>query len=195
MQPSPTPPASSSRAQIERKIKQVADRIVRGRHATDGWAVWFYQRHRIISVILSVLGTAGLASPQLFSKPTVESGWPAVGSWSFVGGLLALIGAIALQLYNEFGVQKIAIQSLSAKQSYSLVETNLHISLGNEDPIKQLNALLEEANTLWRNFNEVMSKPPPELDKEATDLTNDMLRQYQEHWQLPASDERRRPRK
>lgn len=144
-----------------RRIRDIAEYVVKGRHSTDGWEVRYYTYHRVLSVVLAVLGAAGLVTLK------VEAGQlQGAVSWAaLVGGLAALLLNIALELYKTFHVEENALQALAAQQATSQLELNTKIGLRNPDPMPTLTSVLTEADGLARTFDRVMkTSPKPEVD-------------------------------
>lgn len=168
------------RSRLIRKFEIICDRVVRGLHATDRWQVKVHRGLRIASITLSTLAAAGLIADKV--KP--DLGLPVLGAWISLGV------SILLQIANELEVEKTALESRSAAQSFSWVETSLDIVLVEENPVELVNKLLVETNALLQKFHTVMPRFSEDFGQEAKAQATKLIQRYGKDWHLPP--ERRR---
>lgn len=186
MEPLPETGARDARAKLVRRIEVLCDRIIRGRHATDRWQVKFHRALRLASIVLSSLGGAGLIAQQ----PT--PGQVEGSSWAVIGSFISLLAGIALQVSNELGIERIALEARAAAEAFSLVEVSLEIVLIEEDPLELVTKLIDEAGSLLQKYHGVIPRFSGDYAQEAGQLTQALVQKFGADWNLPAQREKRR---
>lgn len=144
----------------------------------DAWQVKAHRALRIVSIILTALGGAGLVAVNVNPDLPKESGWTLVGS------LISLVFSVLLQVSSEFGIDQRAALARSAAEAFCFIETNLDIVLGDPDPTDLVNKLLAEANALWVKYNLVVPRQSAELDTETRLLAAGLVAKYETQWTL-----------
>lgn len=113
--------------------------------------------------------------------------------WEFLGALLALGVAVILELCRAFGIDKTAMQAISAEDSFSLLLKDLENALEcNGDPRSDLERVWVKAKALGENFYDVL-KGDPKPDDVAR-LTDRIVSQFQKNWTFPVIKLRRKSR-
>jgi hypothetical protein len=168
------------------KIEIICDRVVRGGHAVNIWQVHFHRYIRILSIVLTTLGSAGMVAVNVKPDFGQQHGWALVGS------LLALLLSIFVQLSSEFGIDRRATLATSARDSFRLVDAKLEIVLRNEDPTDMVNKLLEETDSLLVKFYDVVPERSDDSSADSKRKSDALVDRFAAHWNLPPA--RRRPR-
>jgi hypothetical protein len=146
------------REKLKVKIRQVCGYIVRGRNAADSWSVRIYHLQRILAVVLSVLGGAGVIVVQ---NGVVTHN----GDLITTGGILALATGILSGLYQLWDTEKTAVLAISARDAFDAIYDALEIAVKAEEPAPGVNQAKIEAELHLRSFGKVikMKVAPPVL--------------------------------
>jgi hypothetical protein len=184
----PTDPVSlRQRTNLEsllRRIRQLAEQVVEGRHAESRWEVFLEKGHRFAAVVLAGLGAAGLIV--LKTDHVQLQGVSGVAFW---GALLALVANIALELYRAFEVGKTALQAKAGARAFAQLKSKVEESLRNDNPLPTLDVLLLVGDGLREIYRDVLGEvPPPEVDV----LFREWAEKYHEGWVLTATIQQRR---
>lgn len=183
--PDNTQVGDDPRQAVLQKIEFVCGRIVPGQNATICWEMKYYRVHTALTVILSILGSAGLIKKQYDLTQMRVGDAMTVGDWAiFLAALLALIGAVILELYRAFGIDKKALQAISAQDSFSRLLKALENALECADPRPELDQVVRDAKTLGVNFHDVLKEPAHD---EVIRLKDKLVNQFQRNWTFPVA--------
>jgi hypothetical protein len=186
----PSSPESSlvgddPRQAVLQKIEFVCGRLIPGQNATNCWEMKYYRVHTALTVILAVLGSAGLIKKQYDLTQMRVGDAMTAGDWAiFLAALLALICAVILELYRAFGIDKKALQAISAQDSFSRLRKALENALESADPRPELDQVVRDAKTLGVNFHDVLKEPD---HAEVTRLKDKLVDQFQKNWTFPVA--------
>jgi hypothetical protein len=136
-----------------------------------------------VSVVFSLLGTAGLVKTKVDALPADQM------SWAFVVAMTSLILVIVLELYRAFGVEQTALRLLAAKEAYSLLEVETKHALEEDNPLPSLVTVLAQAHSLEKMFHQLL---PPTPKNEVQTLVESLLNDYRPEggWRLPVSQQK-----
>lgn len=189
------------RPDIESKIEHIAERIIRGRRAKDNQAVKIYRILRISTIVASAAASAGLShpiisvlqSPGNVDKASVISDTvPGLPLWLTIASVLIYIALFVMrQWYHTDNIEKKAVQSLAAHDSFIRLEAQLEGLLEDEEPRTQLTSLHDNAVALGVNYADVMASRNvcrDEIASYAKDLINEKCR----NWNSQMSPDERR---
>jgi len=180
----PSPSPNANEAGLRRRLGFVAEGIVRGKRTTDRREVGLRNWYTGVSVVFSLLGTAGLVKTKVDALPADQM------SWTFLGAIISLIVVIVLELYRAFGIEQTALRLLAAKEAYSLLEVDTKRALQTEDnPLPELLAVLDQAHILEKMFHQVLPAPDKaEVEAMVDRLLND--HRPEGGWKLPVSQQK-----
>jgi hypothetical protein len=188
MPPSPSPPPDRTPlGRLSRNVGLACAFIVRGRAAANNWQVRVHLVIRILSIVLSSLGSAGVIVDKVSGTLPNETGW------AFWGSVIVLLFGIGLQIANEFRIAQLAADSRLLAEQCALCETQLENSLIEEDPRARVKDLLKRLIQLSENarYNPVLPRMTPELDARAKEWAVALIDTHQPHWELPKRQQRR----
>jgi hypothetical protein len=89
-----------------------------------------------------------------------------------------------LQLSNEFGIERTALQAITAAELFSQIEKGLDNCLVDKDPSRSVTGLLTLTKDPWAKFHNVVQKSSPALEAETEALTNRLVRLHSGGWKL-----------
>jgi hypothetical protein len=164
------PMTEKQREQLKQKIRWVCGYIVRGRDAARSWTVRFYHLQRVISVVLTVLGGAGVIAVQ---NGVVQHN----GDLITLGGALALGTGIFTGLYQLWDTEKTAVQSLAARDAMDVVYDALESAVKSSEPAPGVNRVILEAEAHLRSFRPVIKMkvaPAQEVESLLAGLMTDV---------------------
>ncbi|SOD03735.1 hypothetical protein SAMN05216486_11717 [bacterium JGI 053] len=189
------------RPDIEGKVSQIGDRIVRGKAAKANSAVKWYRINRVATITASALTSIGLTNPLLHlvsddeSKVTLSqvfNSWNGVPKlFSFAGVGIFIVGTIALAFYRQDNVEKKAIQSLGLGEAMDQLESEMRKHLETEEPIEQLLPVYERAYALESTHLQAMPNHD-QLKARVEEYTSATIAEYCKWWgSAPPMMERR----
>jgi hypothetical protein len=195
--------APGHRADIEAKIRSIANRLVRGKSARRTRTVWLSRIRTIVAVVGSTLTSIGLTNPLIAlaagreqSITATFSAWGGLPKYvSFVGVTIFLISAVLLALYTQAKIDEKATQSRAVADMFDRLEVKFEGVLDWREPIQQLNVFLEEAKTLESNNYHVMPRGDG-YQNMIDDYVAKTIKQYSENWgDAPPESERKEKKK
>lgn len=172
-------------ARVVQKIKIVSVRIVRGKMAATKKEVQIYKYQRIATAVIASLGSATLTLKQL------PNGQPIPPNSLVWGSVAAFVVILALELYKMFGVEQTAINAIAAGETFRELEVKLDEALEQENPILDLNKVVEESGTFLRNFLKVIPDENESMRQTGEKLANEFVQKHRTGWQFPALREER----
>lgn len=176
----PTPEAHSEEAKLARNSGELCRRIVRGQAATENWSVRVHHVLRIVSIILSALGGAGLIADRVSGHLPGETGW------AFWGSAVLLAFGILSQVGNEFQIARRAADSRSLAERCTLCEIQLENILIMDDPRQPVIELLLSVNTTFESerCSGIVPVMTEERELTAGRLGQRLLDRHARHWQF-----------
>jgi hypothetical protein len=142
----------------------------------------YYRFHTILAVVLSVFGSAALIKKQYDLTQMEAPGSLGFWDWQTAAAILSLGGAILLELSRAFGIDKKALQAVSAYDSFSRLLKALENALEDKDPRGNLDKVVMDAKTLGTNFHDVLPEPKQE---DVERLKEKLLKQFEKNWYFP----------
>jgi hypothetical protein len=184
----PTVSLSVNEGGLRRTVGFIADGIVRARYTSKQREVKLRNWYIGVSVIFSLLGTAGLVKTKVDALPADQM------SWAFVVAIISLIVVIVLELYRAFGVEETALRLLAAKEAYSLLEVDAKHALEEDNPLPSLELVRSQSHSLEKMFHQVL---PPTREDEVTALVESLVKAYRPEggWCLPVSQQKPKQRR
>lgn len=154
------------RTDIERAIKSIANRIVRGKHARHNKAVKFYRVNRALTLVASTFTSIGVSNP-LLTVLSGQSTTPTIGEafksfnglpiiFSVIGVVCFIIVILLKQFYVEEGVEKKAVQALGLFESLVRLEVRFRNYLDLAEPSQQLVTIHESVMALEEAYAMIM---------------------------------------
>lgn len=183
--------AIGQRKDIENKVVEITNRIIRGKHARDNGAMRFYQFSSSLKTISAAVTGVGVGNPFLTllggtnAAPDISTvaasfkGFPLIFSAIGVGIYIILVSI--LKLMDSGNLQIKSAKSMALFEIMTKMEMQLRNRLEVPDPMVQLNLLYGDLLTQEINYSEIM----PEYDKyseETTILAAQINKRYCQHW-------------
>jgi len=157
-------------ARLIRRVQQICARVARGQAARGKWQVQLQRVLRIVSIILSSLGSAGIIADRVYGNVPGQTGW------AFTGSVIVLGFGIVLQIANEFRIEQDASDARALAEACGQFETQLDILLGSEDPTAVVAQLHEQVNAVILKYHRVLPAVTPELEAKATRLAQRLVK-------------------
>lgn len=182
----PPPEDQSPKAKLVRNIREIGRRIIRGTAAGENRSVSWHFILRIVSIILSSLGSVGVIVDKASNNLPGEVGW------AFWGSVILLIFGVLSQIANEFQIAQLAMDSRSLAERSALCETQLENILIVEDPRQPVVDLLIAISNVFASekYNRVLPRMTSEMERAAESLANSMVERYGGNWNLPKRPQR-----
>lgn len=179
------------RTDIEGKIESIGGRIVRGKLAKQNKEVKLYSVNKVVTVLASSLASAGVSHPIIVAitdsaqTPTLTAAFnqfTGLPLWlSVLGAGLFLLVVAMRRFYQSGEIEKRAIQSLAAFESFIRLDAQLAGALEVSEPLSQLSSLHEASITLGVNYADVL--PESKTCKEAIrQYCKDVIDEKCKHW-------------
>jgi hypothetical protein len=183
----PPPADLTPLGRLSRNVALACGFIVRGRAAAANWQVKVHLVLRVLSIILSSLGSTGVIVDKVSGSLPNEAGW------AFWGSVIVLLFGILLQIANEFRIAQLAADSRLLAEQCALCETQLENSLIETDPRNRVNELLKRLIQMSENarYNPILPAMTTELDSRAKGWAAELIGKHQGHWELPTRQRRR----
>lgn len=189
------------RPDIERKVAQISDRIVRGMQAEKDPAIKISRAYKAASLVASSLTSIGLSNPLIAlitgdgKKITVSQ---AFESWhglpkmcSFVGIVLFVVTAILMAFYKQGKVEERAVLSLGLFEAFKRLEVELVRHIEKIEPMEQLSSVYDTAIALESSYCQTIPKRE-DCKKIISDYTISMIRDYCNNWGIVSPELERR---
>jgi hypothetical protein len=178
--PTSSPAAGNPLDGLQKRIRFVCLRIVRGQHARTRVEVRLYYLLRIVSIVLAALAGAGLIADKVNTNLTATTGW---GFW---GALLVLSFGILVQIADVFGVERVATHARVLADICDRYETELGILLEDPYPSDSLEGLAERVkNSLLDPNNHVTLPKEADVQAAADRLASELIRRHRDNWAPP----------
>ena len=145
----PKPMTVKQRDQLKQKVRWVCGYIVRGRNAAESWSVRYYHFQRVVGVVLTVLGGAGVIAVQ---NGVIQHS----GNLITLGGALALSTGVFSGIYQLWDTEKTAVQSLAARDALDAVYDALESAVKTNEPTPGVNQAKVEDEAHLRSFRRVI---------------------------------------
>ena len=97
----------------------------------------------------------------------------------FLAAFFALVAAVVLELFRAFGIDKKAMQAISAADAFSRLLKALENALEGNDPRLELERVVLDAKTLGTSFHDVLKEPDP---GDVQRLRDRLVSQFQKNW-------------
>jgi hypothetical protein len=179
------------RSDIEREIREIVNRVVRGSRAKDGKITFWYRLNEVTTIVASCVTSAGVSHP-IFVFLASKSGEPALenalsamqGFPAFFGGagfLLLIAIAIGRKYYIANKVESKYAQAEALFENFKRIELRLRNHLLHPEPMQSLLNLRGEVFTLEENFMPVM----PDYGLYSTKVdqyTRKLIEEYCDRW-------------
>jgi hypothetical protein len=184
-QPTPLPPLPPLTAPVQKlvfNIEELCNRTARGQPARKSWFVRLHVALRILSIVLTSLGSVGVIVAKASANLPGESGA------AFWGSVVLLIFGILSQVANEFQIAQLATDARALAEKCDVYDTRLANVLLADDPRQATVAMLVEVNELFESerYNKVL---PPE-SKAIVDAgmlrSRTLILKNLPHWDLQA---------
>ncbi len=180
---SPPPARQTPAERLKFNIRQICFRIARGRAAAKRWYVVLNRALRILSILLSSLGSVGIIADK--AAPNL----PGQTGWAFWGSIILLGFGIASQVANEFQVAQRALDARAMAEKCDVYAMRLENVLQDDDPRTGVASMLVELNTLFENerYNKVLPHEdmPPQMQDDVLRRAAVLISDNEAHWQLP----------
>jgi len=173
-------------ATLRRRVRQICRRVVVGKAGLNRWEVKFQQALRVLSIILSSLGSAGLITNKITDPLPGGTGWAFWGSVSVLGF------GIVLQIATAFRIEQTANDARAAAEACAVFETQLGILLEEDNPISGVERLRTELNSVILKYTRVLPSATSALLAEADTLAAGLIRDNEDGWRLPTPRRLRR---
>src|SRR5262245_52358878 len=187
------------RLDIENKINQIGDRIVRGKSGEKSNVVYFSHFQKGLAVGASTLTTLGLASPitAVFTGKGNATVNDVFDSWyglpkflSTFGIIVSVVALVAVVVFRQINVEEKAAQLSGLADGFKQLETQLKQYLEMDQPLQQLNTIYERAVALETSFFLIMPTTASEADIKA--FSHSFIQKYSIYWgPQPSSLDRR----
>jgi len=188
------------RADIENKVGEIANRIVRGKKALENREVRWYRVNYVAKLVASVSMSAGFSPPLIAligGEGKGETLQAAIGQLEGLPVYLSVLGftvfgvlAIMQRIYVDKDYEKKAIQAISMFEAFQRIGIQMQQRLPVTDPMPQLNQLHEAVMTL--ELASAMVMPDHRKYKVETDqYSNELIQEYAKHWDVQRPNERR----
>lgn len=178
----PTPPPSDNPNPLEalkRRIRQVCGRVVQGKAAIRRWEVTLQRTVRIVSILLTSLGSAGVIVDKVSSKLPQETGW------AFWGSVIVLLFGVVLQVLNEFKIEQIATEAAALHDAAAVCETKLSMMLEDADPRAAVDRLRDDIYETVLKYHRAVPPMTKQLEERADELADKLIRANEGGWKLP----------
>jgi hypothetical protein len=177
----PVPPAITNpdEEMLKRRIRLICDRIVQGKAAIGRWEVTAHLVLRILSIILSSLGSAGLIVDRVAGGPPSESGG---AFWIWI---VVLVFGIVLQIANELQIAQTAADARILAESCVIYEIQLDIILQDSDPRKAVESLRNEVNTVILKYGKVVRSLTSTQVSQGNQSAHHLITKHQGGWNIP----------
>ena len=189
------------RPDVEDKIREITNRIVRGKHARDNPAISFYRFAAYLKTISVGLTGIGIGNPFVAvldgrgSQPTiaaVAASFHGVPLIVFVGGIAVYVFIVVAQrLITSGNLEQKAVHSLALFDTMRRFDLQLRARLAVADPMTQLIQLQENIFAIEDTSFEVM----PDYDKYADEsqrTSASIIEVFCHHWDSNAPGLERR---
>lgn len=166
------------------KIRIITLRVVRGKAALRQWQVGVSKGIRIVSIILTALGSAGLIAKSL------EGGPPNQGGWALYLWVAMLVVSILIQLANEFGINTFALESRLLAESCKVIGLQLDNCLSNSNPTEIVAKILTDINEITVKYANALPDKTVVIEEDARGEADNLVAVYSENWKLPLRQRR-----
>jgi uncharacterized membrane protein len=166
---------------LRRRIRQICRRIVIGKAAINRWEVKFQQALRVVSIILSSLGSAGVIADK------VTDPLPGGTGSAFWISVSVLVFGIVIQIATAFRIEQTANDARAVAEACIVFEAQLGIMLEEENPVSGVERLRTELNTVILKYTRVLPRAAPALLAETDALSAELIQENEEGWRIPAS--------
>ncbi len=164
---------------LKRRIRQICARVVLGEEAINRWEVRLQQAVRIVSIVLTSLGSAGVIVDKVTGTPPQETGL------AFVVWVVVLVFGIVLQVLNELKIEQIASDARLVNEACALYETQLGMLLEDSDPRDAVVRLRGEVNAVILKYHRAVPASTPELEARAGARADKLITENEGGWTLP----------
>ena len=188
-EPTPTDEPRPAAA-LKRQIRRVCARIAQGKTAIRRWEVLLQRTVRIVSIVLTSLGSAGVIADK------VAGNLPGQTGWAFWGSVAVLLFGILLQVLNELRVEQTATAAITLYEGCAILETQLGMALEESDPRAAVERIRGELNALVLKCHRALPPTTSQLKSLAEELADSLIEANEDGWELPAprqSASRRHP--
>jgi hypothetical protein len=178
----PAPPTDSDpnpRETLKRRIRQICTRVILGKAAIHRWEVKLQQTVRVVSIVLTSLGSAGVIVDKVSNKLPDET------SWAFVGSVVVLLFGIVLQILNELKIEQTASDARMLHEACAVFETQLGMVLEESDPRAVVERLRQEVYAVILKYHRAAPAATTELEQRADELAAKLIEANEGGWRLP----------
>jgi hypothetical protein len=166
---------------LKRRIRQVCGRIVQGTAAIRRWEVTLQRTVRVVSIILTSLGSAGVIVDKVSNKLPQEIGW------AFWGSVIVLVFGVLLQVLNEFKIEQTATEAIALHEACAVFETQLGMLLEDADPRAAVDRLRQEIYAVILKYHRAAPPITKDLAQRADELAVKLITANEGGWKLPRS--------
>jgi hypothetical protein len=177
--PADEPKAPNPADALKRHIRRLCVRIVQGKAAIRRWEVVLQRTVRIVSIVLTSLGSAGVIADK------VSGNLPGEAGWAFWGSIIVLLFGILLQVLNELRVEQTATEAIALSEGCAVFETQLGMALEEPDPRTAVERLRGELNTIVLKYHRALPPMTDELKSHAEELADSLIEANEGGWELP----------
>ena len=177
--PTDEPKAPNPADALKRHIRRLCGRIVQGKVAIRRWEVVLQRTVRVVSIVLTSLGSAGVIADKVSGNLPGETGW------AFWGSVIVLLFGILLQVLNELRVEQTAAEAIALHEGCAVLGTQLGMVLEEPDPRAAVARLRVELNTLILKHHRALPAMTKELKSHAEEMADNLIEMNEDGWELP----------